>query len=84
MTSSELKYNVEQGGNAPYFFTSKTMKFFGDRMSNYGVRGPIQAVNNSGETVPVMELYRRRAVKHGLQNSTYFNAVTWEREFIKR
>jgi hypothetical protein len=52
-------------------------------MRNYGVRGPYQVVNNMGVTVPVMELYRRRPVKHGLKSSAYFNAVTWEREFIR-
>ena len=83
MTSSELKYNVEQGGHEPYFFSHKTMRFFGDKMSNYGVRGPYQLVNNMGETVPVMELYRRHPVKNRLFSSAYFNAVTWKREFIK-
>ncbi len=83
MTASELKYNVESAGKQPYFFSRKTMKFFGDTMKNYGVRNVIQAVNASGETVPVVELYRRNPVKHGLQSSTFFNAVTWNREHIK-
>jgi hypothetical protein len=59
------------------------MCFFGDKMSNYGVRGPYQVVNNMGETVPVMELYRRKAVKHGLTSSVYFNAIYWNREILK-
>lgn len=36
MTPSELKANVEIRGS--YFFTRKSMKFFGDTMKNYGVR----------------------------------------------
>ena len=52
-------------------------------MKNYGVLGPYQAVTLSGETVPVMELYRKRAVKYGLHDSAYFNATTWKRVFIK-
>ena len=83
MTSSELKRNVENSGKESYFFSRKTMRFFCDTMRNYGVRGPYQVVNNMGVTVPVMELYRRRPVKHGLKSSAYFNAVTWEREFIR-
>lgn len=34
MTPSELKYQVEQTGS--HHFDRKSMKFFGDTMSNYG------------------------------------------------
>ena len=68
MTPSELKQNVEAAGHEPYFFVHKTMKFFGDRMSNYGVR-------SAGNC---WELWRKRPVKHGLTNSAYFDKQTFE------
>lgn len=79
-TASDLKYHVEQAGNEPHFFTRQTMRFFGDRMANYGVRQPREIQTRSG---PVMafELVRRRPVKHGLQSSAWFDAVTFARVF---
>ncbi len=70
MTTAYLRLMVVRTGS--YFFTSNTMKFFGDRMSNYGVR-------SAGEN---WELYRRKPVKHGLQESAYFNKETFERVHI--
>lgn len=84
MTPSELKYNVEASGKSPYYFTRKTMRFWGDTMRNYGVRGPYQLVNNSGEIVLVMELYRKNPVKNGIIDSAFFNALTWSKEYIKQ
>lgn len=77
-TASDLKYYVEQSGHEPYFFARSSMKFFGDRMSNYGVRQPREVLTHSG---PVMayELTRRRPVKHGLQESAFFHAETFAR-----
>jgi len=69
MTPSELKYNVERSGSEPYFFTRATMKFFGDTMANYGCR-------DAGDC---WELWRKRPVKGGLQNSAYFDKVTFKR-----
>jgi hypothetical protein len=71
MTPSELKYNIERSGNNPYFFTRKTMSFFGDTMRNYGVRNTT-IKDREGQTIPVWELYRKRPVKHGLKSSHYF------------
>jgi hypothetical protein len=71
MTASELKYRVEQSGNEPYFFTRKTMKFFGDTMRNYGVR-------DAGDC---WELYRKMPVKHGLFSSAYFDKATFRQIF---
>ena len=68
MTVSELKYAVEQAETAPYFFTRKAMKFFGDTIRNYGVR-------SYGE---YWELYRKRPVKYGLDKSHYFHKVTFK------
>lgn len=84
MTASELKYQVEQSGTNPYFFTRSTMKFFGDTMSNYGVRSTeIKAtiIDSDTEVINVWELHRKQPVKHGLQSSTFFNKTTFKREY---
>lgn len=81
-TTSDLKYMVEQSNKEPYFFTRKTMRFFGDTMRNYGVRKRYLTTNYY-EKLPVYELYRRKPVKHGLQASAYFNCETFKRVFPK-
>jgi hypothetical protein len=80
MTPSELKYQVEQSGHESYFFTRKTMSFFGDTMKNYGVRTATiwRGYGDDRRQVEVWELYRRRAVKHGLKDPAYFDKVTFE------
>lgn len=80
MTPSELKANVERTGSQ--FFTRSTMKFFGDTMSNYGVREAVVSTWTQ-DNVPVYELYRRHAVKHGLNKSAYFNRETFDRVYAK-
>lgn len=70
-TASQLRAAVEAAGHEPYFFTRETMRFFGDTMRNYGVR----------DAGTAWELYRRRAVKHGLRSSAYFDKITLERVF---
>ena len=83
MNASELKYRVENAGHESHFFTRKTMKFFGDTMRNYGARGPVTIQTYSGPC-EVFELYRRRPVKHGLRDSAFFDAETFERRFEDR
>lgn len=83
MTASELKYKIEQAGHEPHFFTRKTMKFFGDTMKNYGVREMVIDTYLEKD-VPVYELYRRSAVKHGLSDSAYFNRETLQRVFAAK
>jgi hypothetical protein len=69
MNSSELKYNYETNNpEDSFFFTRSTMKFFGDTMKNYGV------ITHAD----YYELHRKRAVKHGLQNSAYFEKDTFK------
>ena len=70
MTASELKENVHANGN-PYFFTHKTMKFFGDTMRNYGVRSA-KIDQQDEKNIDAWELYRRKPVKMGLWSSAYF------------
>lgn len=85
MNASDLKYHVEQTGSN--FFDRNSMKFFGDRMSNYGVRETEVTTNydasdnyvENGVTVKVWELYRKHPVKHGLQKSSYFDKTTFAR-----
>lgn len=84
MNASELKYKVQSTGS--HFFDYKSMRFFGDTMSNFGVRETEIKTNwdkdgnwtDDGVTVKVWELYRRRPVKYGLQSSHYFDMVTFK------
>ena len=64
-TASNLKSFVENGSDS-FFFERKTMAFFGDTMRNFGI------VKWSHNGKQVIELYRKRAVKHGLNRSHYF------------
>ena len=90
MTKSDLKYYVSQGTDS-HFFERSSMKFFGDTMTNYGVRSKVILSNydadgnyhSDGVKLEVWELYRKRAVKHGLKNSSYFDKVTYSRVFEK-
>lgn len=81
MSPSQLKLHVEEAGHDRFFFTKDTMRFFGDRMSNYGVRSAV--VKKGGEDVSVWELYRKKPVKHGLQDSAFFCKETFKRIFSK-
>ena len=78
-TAADLKHAVEQAGNCPHFFTRDSMKFFGDTMKNYGVKQPREITNTLGETFQAYELTRRHPVKHGLRESAYFDAETFNR-----
>jgi len=79
-TASDLKYAVEQSGQSPHFFTRETMRFFGDRMSNYGIR-QAREIQTHGGPVLAYELLRKQPVKHGLQSSAFFDAATFSRVF---
>lgn len=82
-TASNLRMFVESNGQSPYFFTRKTMKFFGDTMKNYGVRKVVGVRLSGGEPIKLFELYRKRPVKNGPFSSAYFCADKFERVFIK-
>lgn len=69
---SDLAYQVTEQGNL--FFTKKTMKFFGDTLGNYGTR-MVQQQDGSW----IIELFRKRPVKHNTSSSAYFDAVTFKR-----
>ena len=91
MTPSQLKYEVEVAGHGRHFFDRKTMKFFGDTMSNYGVRSTVVTVDynehnqyvETGVQVEVWELYRKRAVKHGLKQSAYFGKASFKQVYAR-
>lgn len=92
MTPSQLKAHVEARGEQPHFFTRATMKFFGDTMSNYGVRKTVVLAHYDGSGKyhangvhrEAWELYRKRPVKGGNQSSAYFDAKTFTRIHAKR
>jgi hypothetical protein len=79
--ASDLKFAVKKAGTQPHFFTRNTMRFFGDRMSNYGLRQPRPVTLHDGRAVNAYELTRRRPVKHGLRASAWFDAETFDRVF---
>lgn len=54
-TPSQLKQFVENGPDENYYFTRKTMRFFGDTMANFGIRH-----HNKGTPNHFVELYRKR------------------------
>ena len=72
ISASELKYFHQERHPESHFFDRETMKFFGDKMSNYGVR------RVSFEGRELFELFRRKPVKHGLMSCAYFDAETFE------
>ena len=65
MTASGLKDLYEKNNPQGYFFSPRTMRFFGDRMSNFGVRSAV--VKSRGEKgmieVEVWDLYRKKSVR---------------------
>ncbi len=76
MTPSQLKSKHLQAFPESHFFSRENMRFSGDTMANYGVRETAEKSTN-GE--PLLELYRRKAVKFGLKKSAYFSAVSFKR-----
>ena len=80
MSAAQLKAAIEAKGEEPYFFSRQTMAFFGDRMSNYGVRSA--RIETYGDRmVDCWELYRKHPVKHGLIGSAYFDKKTLRQAF---
>ena len=79
MTASELRARIEESGFSPVFFTPETMRFFGDTMRNYGVRGPMRVEIRRGVFEAAYELYRRKPVKFGLCASAWFSASSFKR-----
>ena len=72
-----LVEEVTRSANTRYYFSKDTMRFFGDRISNYGIRHAI--IDGHDETdVPVWELYRKKPVKMNKQDSAYFRKDNFE------
>ena len=90
MTPSDLKFHVQQANGDSHYFDRTSMRFFGDTMANYGVRSDVVVTNynangdyvgEGGVSVEVWELYRKRAVKHGLKDSVYFAKDDYRRVY---
>ena len=90
MTPSDLKFHVQQANTESHYFDRSSMRFFGDTMVNYGVRSAtVRTYYNAsgayvceqGVIVEVWELYRKRAVKHGLKDSVYFAKDDYRRVY---
>lgn len=77
LTVSRLKELVESRGSMSYFFSRKTMSFFGDTMKNYGVRNKtVQVIDYRGDTHECYELYRKSPNSMGLTSSVFFSIKT--------
>jgi hypothetical protein len=93
MTPSDLKYHVQQANTEGHYFDRSSMRFFGDTMANYGCRSAVVRANydvdglyvgdidEGGVLIEVWELYRKRAVKHGLKDSVYFAKDDYRRVY---
>ena len=92
MTPSELKANILAHDPDSHFFDRKTMKFFGDAITNYGVRKTVilsfydefDRHNEKPVFLEVWELYRKRPVKHGLQSSAFFRVSDFKQVLRRR
>jgi hypothetical protein len=80
MNASELKHRIESTGQNRHFFDRKTMKFFGDTMSNFAVDGPVTIYDWGGDPSQCWHLYRKRATRAGCAGAGYhFCASTFRR-----
>jgi len=79
MTPSELRYAHLSHNPESHFFDAKTMKFFGDTMSNYKVYRFLVKIKRYDESiVECHELMRKKPVMGGLQTSHFFADGTFE------
>lgn len=68
MKASDLKYKHEMHNPSSKFFTRETMRFFGDTMSNFGVR----------EGTSTWILYTKKPTKAGYREY-HFDKETFKR-----
>ena len=73
LTASDLKFHYEQAQGG-HFFDRGSMKFFGDTMSNFGVRAQTEFVQTYSQEEPIecYVLYRRKKTSKGMYKSAYF------------
>ena len=76
ITLHELKTRLDASNHNKYYFSKDTMKFFGDHMSNYGVKETMI------KGIKAIELYRIKPVKGGHQESAYFHPETLKTIYI--
>lgn len=81
LTASQLKAAFEKAYPESLFFNKDTMRFFGDTMGNYYVpTATVQVIDRDlGCAVQCYELQRKKPVKHGLQDSAFFDCITLKR-----
>jgi len=90
ISMTSLQSLVGNSEDDSYFFSRNSMKYFGDRISNFGVRDGGRVLVEyddagnyfkGGFLIDAWELYRRKPVKSGLKDSSYFNKLTGNRLF---
>jgi len=76
MTPSQLKQLYEFNNPEGHFFDRSTMRFFGDTMANFAVRGAghVKCMTEHGiKMIEAWDLYRKRPVNGGLHgHCAYF------------
>lgn len=79
MTPSELKYHYQQAFPDHHFFDTKTMRFFGDTMSNFSV----SKVEIDGEWLWCLS--RKNPTKHAKAGAfAWFDCETYQRRWPTR
>jgi len=85
MQASELKQLYEFNNPQGHFFDRKTMRFFGDTMTNFGVcdAGHVKSMTERGiELVEAWDLYRKRPVNGGMHgHCAYFRKDNGQQVF---
>lgn len=76
-TPSDLKAAYEAENPEGSYFSRESMRFFGDTMKNYRVRGPVLVQTHSRPEVSAYELSRKNPVREGNQGVHYFDAETF-------
>jgi hypothetical protein len=80
MNASTLKFYYQKHNPNGYFFSRRTMRFFGDTMRNYGVKSR-RFLNGPGKHGPgadFWELWRKTPVNGGLRESAFFNKQSFQ------
>jgi hypothetical protein len=80
MNKTELKYHVLNRGDT-FFFDRKTMRFFGDTMSNYYTPAKPVLIDTLEGQVEAWPLYRRKPVRYGLKSTAYFRTDDYSQVF---
>jgi hypothetical protein len=77
-TASQLAGFVSNSTSDSFYFSKDTLRFFGDSMSNYGIKHHKLGARH------IVELRRKRAVKHGMTASAYFELEQGQNDKAKK